>query len=89
MEISRIYLIIDNKRETMLNENLYSSNVGFRSNTDSTYDYSTMGTTQQKDDNSIYDHTLEHMDSTCSNIDDVYAVSSKLKPAKWYVKSKV
>jgi hypothetical protein len=110
-----------NKRETMLNENLYSSNVGFRSNTDPTYDYSTMGTTQQKDVNSIYDHTLEsmnsnnvcfrnntdptyddstmctiqgknsnniydhtleHMDSTCSNIDDVYAVSSKLKPAK-------
>jgi hypothetical protein len=110
-----------NTRETMLNENLYSSNVGPRSNTDPTYDYSTMGTTQKKDVNSIYDHTLEsmnsskvgfrnntdptyddstmctiqgkdtnniydhtlgHMYSTCSNIDDVYAVSSKLKPAK-------
>jgi hypothetical protein len=32
---------------------------------------------------------LENMDSTCSNIDDVYAVCSKCKPAKWYVKSKV
>jgi hypothetical protein len=32
---------------------------------------------------------LEHMDSTCSHIDDVYAVSSKLKPAKWHIKSKV
>jgi hypothetical protein len=29
---------------------------------------------------------LGHMYSTCSNIDDVYAVSSKLKPAKWHVK---
>jgi hypothetical protein len=38
----------------MLNENLYSSNVGFKSNTDPTYDYSTMGTTQQKDVNGIY-----------------------------------
>jgi hypothetical protein len=36
---------------------------GIRSNTDSTYDYSTMGTTQQKDVNSIYDHTLESMNS--------------------------
>jgi hypothetical protein len=32
---------------------------------------------------------LEHMDSTCSDIDDVYAVSSKYKPEKWHVKSKV
>jgi hypothetical protein len=32
---------------------------------------------------------LENIDSTCSNIDDVYAVSSKFKPAKWHVKSKV
>jgi hypothetical protein len=105
----------------MLSENLYCSNVGFRSNTDPTYDYSTMGTTQRKVTNSMYDHTLESMnsnnvgfrnktdpiyddstmctiqgkdtnniydhifeniDSTCSNIDDVYAVSSKCKPAK-------
>jgi hypothetical protein len=29
------------------------------------------------------------MVSTCSDIDDVYAVSSKLKPAKWHVKSKL
>jgi hypothetical protein len=99
-----------NTREIMINENLYSSNVGPRSNTDPTYDYSTMGTTQKKDVNSIYDHTLEsmnsskvgfrnntdpkyddstmctiqgkdtntseHMYSTCSNTDDVYAVSS-------------
>ena len=99
-----------NTREIMLNENLYRNNVGPRSNTDPTYDYSTMGTTQKKDVNSIYDHTLEsmnsskvgfrnntdpkyddstmctiqgkdtntseHMYSTCSNTDDVYAVSS-------------
>jgi hypothetical protein len=115
------HLHVYDKRETMLSENLYSSNVGFRSNTDPTYDYSAMGTIQRKDTNSIYDHTLEsmkgskvgirnntdptyddstmcniqgkdtnniydhtleHMDSTCSDIDDVYAVSSKLKPAK-------
>ena len=115
------HLHVYDKRETMLSENLYSSNVGFRSNTDPTYDYSTMGTTQRKDTNSIYDHTLEsmnsntvdfrnktdptyddstmctiqgkdtnniydhileNMDSTCSNIDDVYAVSSKFKPEK-------
>jgi hypothetical protein len=99
-----------NTREIMLNENLHSNNVGPRSNTDPTYDYSTMGTTQKKDVNSIHDHTLEsmnsskvgfrnntdpkyddstmctiqgkdtntseHMYSTCSNTDDVYAVSS-------------
>ena len=115
------HLHVYDKRETMLSENLYCSNVGFRSNTDPTYDYSTMGTTQSKDTNSIYDHTsesmnsnnigfrnktdptyddstmctiqgkatnnmydhiLENIDSTCSNIDDVYADSSKLKPAK-------
>jgi hypothetical protein len=115
------HLHLYNKRETMLSENLYSSNVGFRSNTDPTYDYSTMGTIQRKyinsiydhtlesmnsnnvgfrnntdptyddstmctiqgkDTNNIYDHTLENMDSTCSNIDDVYAVSSKFKPEK-------
>ena len=59
-----------------------SSNVGFRNNTDPTYDDSTMCTIQGKDTNKIYDHILENMDSTCSNIDDVYAVSSKLKLAK-------
>ena len=58
---------------------MYSGNVGSRSNTDPTYDYSTMGTTQRKDANSIYDHAMESMDSTCSNIDYVYAVSSKVK----------
>jgi hypothetical protein len=63
-------------------ESMNSNNVGFRNNTDPTYDDSTMCTIQGKDSNNIYDHTLEHMDSTCSNIDDVYAVSSKLKPAK-------
>jgi hypothetical protein len=55
------HLHVYDKRETMLSENLYSSNVGFRSNTDPTYDYSTMGTIQRKDTNSIYDHTLESM----------------------------
>ena len=60
-------------------ENMHSSNVGSRSNTDPTYDYSTMGTTQRKDGNNIYDHAMESMDSTCSNIDYVYAVSSKVK----------
>ena len=63
-------------------ESINSNNVGFRNNTDPTYDDSAMCTIQGKDNNNIYDHTLEHMDSTCSNIDDVYAVSSKLKPAK-------
>ena len=63
-------------------ESMNSSNVGFRNNTDPTYDDSTMCTIQGKDTNNIYDHTLENMDSTCSNIDDVYAVSSKFKPAK-------
>ena len=57
------HLHVYDKRETMLSENLYSSNVGFRSNTDPTYDYSTMGTIQRKDTNSIYDHTLESMNS--------------------------
>jgi hypothetical protein len=27
----------------------------------------------------MYDHAMESMDSTCSNIDYVYAVSSKIK----------
>jgi hypothetical protein len=63
-------------------ESMNSNNVGFRNNTDLTYDDSTMCTIQGIDTNNIYDHTLEHMDSTCSDIDDVYAVSSKLKPAK-------
>ena len=58
-------------------KSMYSSNVGSRSNTDPTYDYSTMSTTQRKDANSIYDHA---MDSTYSNIDYVYAVFSKVKP---------
>jgi hypothetical protein len=53
-----------NTRETMLSENLNSSNVGPRSNTNPTYDYSTLGTTQKKDVNSIYDHTLESMNSS-------------------------
>lgn len=57
------HLNAHNKRETMLNENLYSSNVVPRSNTDPTYDYSTTGTTQKRDPNSIYDHTLESMNS--------------------------
>jgi hypothetical protein len=57
------HLHVYDKRETMLSENLYSSNVGFISNTDPTYDYSTMGTIQRKDTNSIYDHTLESMNS--------------------------
>jgi hypothetical protein len=70
-------------------ESMISNNVGFRNNTDPTYDDSTMCTIQGKDTNNIYDHTLEHMDSTCSNKDDVYAVSSKCKPAKEHVKSKV
>jgi hypothetical protein len=60
-------------------ESMHSSNVGSRSNTDPTYDYSTTGTTQRKDANSIYDHAMESMDSTCSNIDYVYAVSSNVK----------
>jgi hypothetical protein len=60
-------------------KSMYSSNVGSRSNTDPTYDYSTMGITQRKDANSMYDHAMESMDSTCSNIDYVYAVSSKIK----------
>ena len=37
------HLHVYDKRETMLSENLYSSNVGFRSKTDPTYDVSTMG----------------------------------------------
>jgi hypothetical protein len=61
-------------------ESMYSSNVGSRSNTDPTYDYSTMGTTQKKDTNNIYDHAMESMDTTCSNKDYVYAVSSNCKP---------
>jgi hypothetical protein len=73
------HLHVYDKRETMLSENLHSSNVGFRSNTDPTYDVSTMGTTQRKDANSMYDHAMESMDSTCSNIEYVYAVSSKVK----------
>jgi hypothetical protein len=60
-------------------KSMYSSNVGSRRNTDPTYDYSTMGITQRKDANSMYDHAMESMDSTCSNIDYVYAVSSKIK----------
>jgi hypothetical protein len=48
-----------------------SSKVGFRNNTDPKYDDSTMCTIQGKDTN-----TSEHMYSTCSNTDDVYAVSS-------------
>jgi hypothetical protein len=60
-------------------ESMNSSHVGSRSNTDPTYDYSTMGTTQKKDANNMYDHTMESMDTTCSNIDYVYAVSSKRK----------
>ena len=53
------HLHVYDKRETMLSENLHSSNVGSRSNTDPTYDYSTLGTTtQRKDTNSIYNHTL-------------------------------
>jgi hypothetical protein len=32
------HLHVYDKRETMLSENLYSSNIGFRSNTDPTYD---------------------------------------------------
>jgi hypothetical protein len=74
------HLHVYDKRETMLNGNLHSSNVGSRNNTDPTYDYSTMGTTQKKDANNIYDHAMESMDTTCSNIDYVYAVSSKCKP---------
>jgi len=74
------HLHVYDKRETMLNENLYSSNVGSRSNTDPTYDYSTMGTTQRKDANSIYDHTLESMNSSNvgsrSNTDPTYDVST-------------
>jgi hypothetical protein len=70
-------------------ESMNSNNVGFINKTHPTYDDSTMCTIQGKYTNSIYDHILENMDSTCSNIDDVYAVSSKLKPAKWHVKSKV
>ena len=61
-------------------KSMYSSHVGSRSNTDPTYDYSTMGTTQKKDANNIYDHAMESMDTTCSNIDYVYAVSSNCKP---------
>jgi hypothetical protein len=41
----------------------YSNNVGFISNTDPTHDYTTTGTTQRKDANSIHDHTLESMNS--------------------------
>ena len=72
------HLHVYDKRETMLSENLYCSNVGFRSNTDPTYDYSTMGTTQKKDANNIYDYAMESMDTTCSNINYVYAVSNQL-----------
>jgi hypothetical protein len=61
-------------------ESMHSSHVGSRSNTDPTYDYSTMGTTQKKDTNNIYDHAMESMDTTCSNIDYVYAVSGNCKP---------
>ena len=74
------HLHVYDKRETMLSENLYSSNVGSRSNTDPTYDYSTMGTTQKKDANNIYDHAMESMDTTCCNKDYVYAVSGNCKP---------
>jgi hypothetical protein len=77
------HLHVYDKRETMLSENLYSmhsSHVGSRRNTDPTYDYSTMGTTQKKDASNIYDHAMESMDTTCSNIDYVYAVSSNCKP---------
>ena len=74
------HLHLYDKRETMLGENLYSSNVGFRSNTDPTYDYSTMGTIQRKDANSIYDHTLESMNSnnvgSRSNADPTYDYST-------------
>ncbi len=58
------HLHVYDKRETMLSENVYSSNVGSRSKTDPTYDDSTMATTQRKDANSIYDHTLESMYSS-------------------------
>ena len=74
------HLHVYDKRETMLNENLYCSNVGFRSNTDPTYDDSTMGTTQRKDANSIYDHTLGSMHSSNvgsrSNTDPTYDYST-------------
>jgi hypothetical protein len=49
-------------------EILLKAHVGSRSNTDPTYDYSTMGTTQKKDSNNMYDHVMESMDATCSNI---------------------
>ena len=61
-------------------ESMHSSHIGSRSNTDPTYDYSTMGTTQKTDANNIYDHAMESMDTTCSNKDYVYAVSSNCKP---------
>ena len=61
-------------------ESMHISHVGSRSITDPTYDYSTMGTTQKKDANNMYDHAMESMDTTCSNIDYVYAVSSNCKP---------
>jgi hypothetical protein len=74
------HLHVYDKRETILSENLYSSNVGFRSNTDPTYDDSTMGTTQRKDANSIYDHTLGSMYSSNvgsrSNTDPTYDYST-------------
>ena len=75
------HLHVYDKRETMLSENLYCSNVGSRSNTDPTYDYSTMSTTtQRKDANSIYDHTLESMHSSHvgsrSNTDPTYDYST-------------
>jgi hypothetical protein len=61
-------------------ESMHSSHIGSRSNTDPTYDYSTMGTTQKTDANNIYDHAMKSMDTTCSNKDYVYAVSSNCKP---------
>jgi hypothetical protein len=74
------HLHVYDKRETMLNENLYSSNVGSRSNTDPTYDDSTMGITQRKDANSIYDHTMESMYSSHvgsrNNADPAYDYST-------------
>jgi hypothetical protein len=59
---------------------LYKKNIK-ESNTDPTYDYSTMGTTtQRKDANSIYDHTLESMHSSHvgsrSNTDPTYDYST-------------
>jgi hypothetical protein len=60
-------------------ESMYSSHVGSRNNADPAYDYSTMGTTQKKDANNIYDHAMESMGTACPNIDYIYAVSSKCK----------